>query len=352
MLPAMRLRVGLVLLAVLAALAVPAAAAPKAAPQGERQHGTFSAPGLLTRSYALYVPGAVLGKPKKPVPLLVYLHGCNQDADDAATGSRLEELAEAQGFLVLFPQQTKAENSSYPAADGNGTQCWNWYHPDHQTRDGGEPATIAAMTRHVMSRFRVDGDRVWVAGISAGGAMTSVMAATYPDLYAAAAPIAGCAYRTCSDADGTAAYAAMGPQARVVPTLIVQSDTDMVDNVAMGGVSALRQTLSTNDLADDGQDNGSVPDAPTSTTQHAAEQGTPPGDPCIGNKRLPCAGGVLGLTSYPYTVAEFGPSVTAVVIHGANHAWTGGNPEGSFVDPVGPSMAHLIHDFFVAHPRG
>ena len=347
----MRIRVGLVLVAVLAALVAPAAAAPKHAPAGERQHGTFSAPGLPTRSYALYVPSSVAAKPHRKVPLLVYLHGCNQTADDAATGTRLEELAEQRGVLVLFPEQTKAENSSYPAADGNGTQCWNWYHPDHQSRSDGEPATIAAMTRDVMSRFRVDDGRVWVAGISAGGAMTSVMAATYPDLYAAAAPIAGCAYRTCSDADGRAAYAAMGPQARAVPTLVVQSDTDVVDNVAMGGVSTLRQAVSTNDLADDGADNGSVPDGPTSTTQHGAEQGTPPGDPCVGNKRLPCAGGVAGLASYPYTVAEFGPTITAVVIHGANHAWTGGNPEGSFVDPVGPSMGHLVLDFFATHSR-
>jgi poly(3-hydroxybutyrate) depolymerase len=215
------------------------------------------------------------------------------------------------------------------------------------------------MTRSVMGRFTVDGSRVWVAGVSAGGAMTSIMAATYPDLFTGAAPIAGCAYRTCSDVDGTAAYAAMGGAARVVPTLIIQSDTDMVDNVAMGGVSALRQSLSTNDLADDGKDNGSVPDAPTSTTQHAAVQGTPPGDPCVGNSRLPCLGGVVGLKSYPYTVLEFGPTVSALLIHGANHAYTGGNPapydakgtKATFVDPVGPDLSHAMYDFFAAHSR-
>src|SRR5688572_10986472 len=119
----MCIRVGLVLVAVLAVLVAPAAAAPKDAPSGERQHGTFSAPDLLTRSYALYVASSVAAKPHKKVPLLVYLHGCNQTADDAATGTRLEELAEERGVLVLFPEQTKAENSSYPAADGNGTQC-------------------------------------------------------------------------------------------------------------------------------------------------------------------------------------------------------------------------------------
>jgi poly(hydroxyalkanoate) depolymerase family esterase len=344
----MRRTVGILLATLLAVLAVPASAKPTPS-AGERLHGTYAAPGLPPRAYALYVPASVAAKPHKRVPLLVYLHGCNQDADDAAVGTRLEQLAEEKGLLVLFPQQLKAENGSYPVVDGNGAQCWNWFVPDHMHRGSGEPATIAGMTRDVMSRFAVDADRVWVAGVSAGGAMTSIMAATYPDLYRAAAPIAGCAYRACSDADGSAAYAEMGAQARAVPTLIIQSDTDMVDNVAMGGASALRQSLSTNDLADDGQDNGSVPDAPTSTTHHDAEQGTPPGDPCIGYMRLPCLGGVLGLKSYPYSVLEFGSTVTALVIHGANHAWTGGNPEGTFVDPVGPDMGHAIYDFFAAH---
>lgn len=339
----------LAVLVLLGLLAVPAGAKPAPA-QGQHLDGTYSAPGLPTRAYALYVPASVAAKPHKRVPLLVYLHGCNQDADDAATGSRLEQLAEQEGFLVLFPQQTKAQNSTYPLADGNGAQCWNWFLPDHQRRGAGEPATIAGMTRDVMARYAVDDRRVWVAGISAGGAMTSIMAATYPDLFRAAAPIAGCGYRTCSDVDGTAAYAAMGAQARPVPTLIIQSATDMVDNVAMGGASALRQSLSTNDLADDGQDNGSVPDTPTSRRDYPAEQGTPPGDPCVGNKRLPCAGGAVGLKSYPYTVLEFGPTVTALVIAGANHAYTGGNPEGSFVDPVGPDMGRAMYDFFTAHP--
>ena len=337
-----------VLLGLVALLASPAGAKPGQA-DGQRLHGSYSAPGLPTRAYTLYVPASVAAKPHKSVPLLVYLHGCNQTADDAATGTRLEQLADEKNLLVLLPQQTKATNSTYPAADGNGAQCWNWFVPDHMSRGSGEPATIAGMTREVMGRYAVDDRRVWVAGISAGGAMTSVMAATYPDLFTAAAPIAGCAYRACTDLDGTAAYAASGGHARVVPTMVVQSDTDMVDNVAMGGVSALRQSLSTNDLADDGEDNGSVPDTPTSATQHDAEQGTPPGDPCVGNSRLPCAGGVLGLKSYPYTVLEFGPTVSALVLHGANHAWTGGNPEGSFVDPVGPDMGHAIYDFFAAH---
>lgn len=352
----MRRLVSLLLFALIAVLTVPAATAqPKQAPAGERQHGTYSAPGLPSLDYALYVPGAVAAKPRKKVPLLVFLHGCNQSADDVAVGSRLEQLAEEKGLLVLFPQQTRPAASSYPLADGNGSGCWNWFLPDHQARDAGEPAALAGLTRDVMSRFAVDGRQVWLAGISAGADMATILAATHPDLYAAVAPIAGCGYRTCSDVDGSAAHAVMGERARVVPTLVVQGDIDMVNNAVMGG-TAVSQWVGTNDLADDGAANGSVAQVPAVTT-YPAVQGTPPGDPCVGNSRLPCLGGALGLASYPYTVLRYdgaaGTSVVeALVIHGANHAYTGGNPEGSFVDPVGPDLAHAMYDFFVAHPRG
>jgi poly(hydroxyalkanoate) depolymerase family esterase len=340
--------VGLLLLALVALLAVPATAAPKS---GHRLHGTYSAPGLVPRAYALYVPSTL----KKAPALLVYLHGCTQNADDAAVGTRLETLAEEKGLLVLFPEQARPAGSTYPAADGNGSGCWNWFVPDHQTRGAGEPATLAAMTRDVLTRYAADPARVWLAGASAGADMTTILGATYPDLYAAIAPIAGCAYRTCSDGDGTAALAAMGPYKRVVPTFVVQGTNDDVNNAAMGA-TALQQWLATDDLADDGAANGSVPQQPSSTTSHDAVQGSPPGDPCVGSYRLPCVGGAAGLKSYPYTVLRYDDAqgrsvVEALVIEGANHAYTGGDPRGTFVDPVGPDLAHAMYDFFVAHPR-
>lgn len=346
------------LLLVLVALLLPLAALPAQAKQGPtagRQHGSFSATGLPTLAYTLYVPKAVTAKPHKKVPLVVYLHGCNQNADDAATGSRLEQLAEREGLLVLFPEQTRPAGSTYPLVDGNGSGCWNWFVPDHQQRGKGEPAAIAGMTRALMARFAVDDRRVWVAGASAGADMTTILGATYPDLYAAVAPIAGCAYLSCADVTGTQAHAAMGKAARVVPSFVVQGSADMVNNAAMGA-TAVSQWRGTNDLADDGQLNGSVPLRPTSVVHHDAVTGTPPGDPCVGNSRLPCLGGVLGLKSYPYSVARYddakGRSVVEVlVIHGANHAYTGGNPAGTFVDPVGPDLASAMLAFFRDHPR-
>jgi poly(3-hydroxybutyrate) depolymerase len=147
----------------------------------------------------------------------------------------------------------------------------------------------------------------------------------------------------------------MGEHKRVVPTLVVQGTADLVNNAALGA-SALQQWLATDDLADDGAANGSVPQQPSSVTSHAAVTGTLPGDPCVGERRLPCLGGVAGLESYPYTVARYddasGQSVVeALVIHGANHAYTGGDPKGTFVDPVGPDLAHAMYAFFAGHPR-
>ncbi|MCU1590584.1 MAG: poly(3-hydroxybutyrate) depolymerase [Frankiales bacterium] len=342
------------LLALLGLLAVPAGAADKPDKgygSGTLSHGVYpkaGAPGA--RSYAVYTPRQL---PENP-PLFVYLHGCNQTADDVAVGEKLGLLADRKGFVVLYPEQLVAASASYPVSDGNGAHCWNWFLPDHQSRDKGEPATIAGMTRMVAARYGVDTKRVWVAGASAGADMTTILGATYPDLYAAIAPLAGCAYRTCTDLDGTAALAAMGSHKRVVPTFVVNASTDMVNNVAMGA-TAVQQWVATDDLADNGKADGSVPQQPSSTTQHAAVQGAPPGDPCLGNSRLPCAGGVLGLKSYPYTELRYddarGRTVVLVwLMHGANHAFTGGDPRGTFVDPVGPDLGSAMYAFFAAHP--
>ena len=148
-----------------------------------------------SRDYKIYVPSRSTGRNR---PLIVMLHGCTQDPDDFAVGTGINRLAEELDFIAAYPGQ---------AVGANQAACWNWFKPTDQLRDAGEPSIIAGITRAIMAEFGIDAGRVYVAGLSAGGAMAAIMSATYPELYAAAAIHSGLAYGSATDI--ASAFAAM-----------------------------------------------------------------------------------------------------------------------------------------------
>jgi poly(hydroxyalkanoate) depolymerase family esterase len=273
--------------------------------------------GAGTRGYKLYIPSGITDE---VVPLVVMLHGCTQNPDDFAAGTRMNLLAEEGKFFVLYPEQSNGANMQ---------KCWNWFQSGDQVRDRGEPSIIAGITRQIAETQSVDTHRIYVAGMSAGGAMAVVMGETYPDLYAAAGVHSGLPYGAARDMPS--AFQAMqsgGPSQGVslVPTIVFHGDRDNTVN-QRNGQQVLRRWVSPN----------------------AAEKDAN-AKPLVTVKKGKLPNG-HSYTRSVYHSAEGQPLAEGWSIHGAGHAWAGGDPRGSYTDSRGPDASAEMVRFFMEHPR-
>jgi poly(hydroxyalkanoate) depolymerase family esterase len=259
-----------------------------------------------TRSYKLYVPTTYHGQ---PVPLIVMLHGCTQDPDDFATGTQMNALAEEMPCLVVYPAQSQQANPS---------RCWNWFNESDQRRDHGEPSIIAGITRHVMATHAVDAGQVYVAGLSAGGAMATIMGTLYPDLYAAVGVHSGLPFAAADDLPS--AMAAMRGEFKrsqtpghTMPIIVFHGDQDMTVHPAAADELIAQGALPVS--AASVVEPGRVPDGHAYTrTLHHRDDGN--------------------------VHAE------QWVVHGGGHAWFGGNAGGSYTDKRGPDASREMMRFF------
>jgi poly(hydroxyalkanoate) depolymerase family esterase len=259
------------------------------------------------RDYKLYIPPGAGGA---PLPLVVMLHGCTQNPDDFAAGTGMNEAALKRGFYVLYPAQTQHANSS---------RCWNWFKHNHQQRGRGEPALLAGMTRDVIKQHNIDPQQVYVAGLSAGGAMAAIVGDAYPDLFAAVGVHSGLA--TGSATDLQAALSAMkgGAAGRssgtaTPPTIVFHGDGDVTVHPVNG--------------------------------EHVTAASAGSFKPEISQGR--------SSNGREYTRSVYsgvGGEVVAEhwVVHGAGHAWSGGRANGSYTDPKGPDASEEMLRFFFAN---
>jgi poly(hydroxyalkanoate) depolymerase family esterase len=280
-----------------------------------------------SRSYDVYLPAG--HRRTVPVPLVMLLHGCNQTAEEFVAATRFTALADRHGFVVVAPRQTRVHQAG---------GCWRWYEAGHQSRGAGEPAVLAGIAAQVLaepSRWRIDRTRVYAAGISAGGAMSLILAATYPDVFAAVGVHSAPAYRSASSGRkalgamrGRGAIPAPLPGAGMAPVVVVQGTADAVV-YASNGRQVTDQWLAYDAMRSTGGRDGRRITRSRVVTKRSTD-----------GRRY---------TVTRWYSARGRKRLEHWEVGGLGHAWSGGVADGSYSDPRGPRASTLMWQFFAAH---
>ncbi len=301
--------------------------------EGQFLAGNFSA-AVGTRAYKLYLPPQAAQVRAKAMPLVVMLHGCTQSADDFAAGTQMNRLADQHGFFVLYPEQAVAANAS---------RCWNWFRAESQAREGGEAELIADMVQAVVAEQPVDARRVFVAGLSAGAAMAVILGETYPEVFAAVGAHSGLPYAAAHDISSALSamkgHSVMGrphfpgtaddprrQTTQAVPTIVFHGDHDRT--VKLSNAEHIEQQALGAHAAHTAASQAGL--------RSHTEQGVVPDG--------------RGYTRTVHSDASGQPRVEVWTLHGAGHAWSGGDAAGSYTDSAGPNASAEMLRFFLAQP--
>lgn len=285
------------------------------------------------RDYQLHLPAAP--RDGERLPLIVMLHGCRQDPEAFAAGTRINLLADRMRYLVLYPRQTRLANPF---------RCWNWFDPSSH-KGNGEAAIIAGMVREVAKSHNVDPSRIYVAGLSAGGGLASALASCYADVFAACAVHSGMMFQAAGSPaavrpamqNGSAldpekvaerAFEISGDKVSAMPVLVIHGDADDIVH-PINAEQIIAQFLAMNRLA--AEKNGRLGTSTARTTVTANGSG------------------------HRFEIRDYGPEdaplLRHVIVKGMGHAWSGGNPRYPFNDPRGPDASEMMMEFFAMHRR-
>jgi poly(hydroxyalkanoate) depolymerase family esterase len=285
------------------------------------------------RTYKVYVPDNLPSSSKPAV--IVMLHGCEQNADDFAKGTRIEKWADKEHFIALFPEQNKANNSY---------KCWNWIVPGYNSRIG-ESQAIIEMLNAVLLQFNADSERVFVTGMSAGGSMASIMANCYPERFKAVASHDGSQfYSSYVGVDFAEVVKSGATVPASVAANLANSCSQFIYNrpkkmpaIIFNGMSSPIMTplhafqvesefMAYNDILDNGINDNSY--FLEKDIQNIA------------------AGKLYGYTVYKTIDTDHEVLIERYMINGLGHGWSGGLATLPFNDPNGPDASMLIINFF------